>query len=89
MYTFLRSTIFRVFVLLSRSPLPLCQRLARPKRSRITQCRRLLGRNFTSHFRFSGVGQNLLQPHHAEFGMEPGPLVQIERSAYAQITWQK
>ena len=43
----------------------------------------------TSHFRLSVVGQNLLQPHHAEFGTDPGPLVQIKRSAYAQITWQK
>ncbi|HET7890813.1 MAG TPA: TonB-dependent receptor [Candidatus Sulfotelmatobacter sp.] len=48
-----------------------------------------LGWNMTSHFRFSAVGQNLLQPHHAEFGTDPGPLVQIKRSAYAQITWQK
>jgi iron complex outermembrane receptor protein len=43
----------------------------------------------SSHFRLSVVGQNLLQPHHAEFGTDPGPLVQIKRSAYAQITWQK
>jgi iron complex outermembrane receptor protein len=48
-----------------------------------------LGWNMTSHFRFSVVGQNLLQPHHAEFGTDPGPLVQIKRSAYAQITWQR
>ncbi|HEX4785593.1 MAG TPA: TonB-dependent receptor [Candidatus Sulfotelmatobacter sp.] len=48
-----------------------------------------LGWNATSHLRFSAVGQNLLQPHHAEFGTDPGPLVQIKRSAYAQITWQK
>ncbi|MFY9531290.1 MAG: TonB-dependent receptor, partial [Candidatus Acidiferrales bacterium] len=34
------------------------------------------------------VGQNLFQPHHAEFGGDPGPLVGIERSAYAKITWQ-
>lgn len=48
-----------------------------------------VGWNFTSQFRLSAVGQNLLQPHHAEFGTDPGPLVQIKRSAYAQITWQK
>jgi iron complex outermembrane receptor protein len=43
----------------------------------------------TEHFRLSAVGQNLLQPHHAEFGGDPGPLVGIKRSAYGQITWQK
>ena len=48
-----------------------------------------LGWNMTKTFRFSVVGQNLLQPHHAEFGTDPGPLVQIKRSAYAQITWQR
>jgi iron complex outermembrane recepter protein len=36
----------------------------------------------------SVVGQNLLQPHHAEFGGDPGPLVGIERSAYIKVTWQ-
>jgi iron complex outermembrane receptor protein len=45
--------------------------------------------NMTPHFRMSVVGQNLLQPHHAEFGTDPGALVQIKRSAYAQISWQK
>jgi iron complex outermembrane receptor protein len=34
------------------------------------------------------VGQNLFQPHHAEFGGDPGPLVGIERSAYIKLTWQ-
>ncbi|TMP97148.1 MAG: hypothetical protein E6L09_13800 [Verrucomicrobia bacterium] len=37
---------------------------------------------------FSVVGQNLFQPHHAEFGGDPGALVGIVRSAYAKITWQ-
>ena len=45
--------------------------------------------SMTPHFRFSVAGQNLLQPHHAEFGGDPGPLVQIKRSAYAELTWQK
>jgi iron complex outermembrane receptor protein len=36
---------------------------------------------------FSVVGQNLLQPHHYEFGGDPGPLVGIKRAAYARITW--
>ncbi|MGH9501249.1 MAG: TonB-dependent receptor plug domain-containing protein [Terriglobales bacterium] len=43
----------------------------------------------SENLRLSVVGQNLLQPHHAEFGTDPGPLVQIKRSAYAQVTWQK
>jgi iron complex outermembrane receptor protein len=34
------------------------------------------------------VGQNLLQPHHPEFGGDDGPLVGIRRSVYAQITWR-
>src|SRR5713101_8024660 len=36
----------------------------------------------------SVVGQNLFQPHHAEFGGDPGPLVGIERSACIKLTWQ-
>src|SRR5713101_2338024 len=36
----------------------------------------------------SVVGQNLFQPHHAEFGGDPGSLVGMRRSAYAKITWQ-
>jgi iron complex outermembrane receptor protein len=35
----------------------------------------------------SVVGQNLLQPHHAEFAGNPGPLVGIKRSVYAKLTW--
>jgi iron complex outermembrane receptor protein len=41
----------------------------------------------TRQMEFSVVGQNLFQPHHAEFGGNPGPLVGIKRSIYAQITW--
>jgi iron complex outermembrane receptor protein len=37
---------------------------------------------------FSIVGQNLLQPHHPESAGDPGPLVGMERSVYAKITWQ-
>lgn len=48
-----------------------------------------LGWKMTDHFRLAIVGQNLLQPHHPEFGGDPGPLVGIKRSAYGQITWQK
>jgi iron complex outermembrane receptor protein len=48
-----------------------------------------LGWNVSRQFRLSAVGQNLLQPHHAEFGTDPGPLVEIKRGAYAQITWRR
>lgn len=41
----------------------------------------------TPSLEFSVVGQNLLQPHHAEFGGDPGALVGIERSAYVKMTW--
>ncbi|HEX3684505.1 MAG TPA: TonB-dependent receptor [Bryobacteraceae bacterium] len=34
-------------------------------------------------------GQNLLQPYHFEFGGDPGTLVGIRRSAYAEIRWMK
>ncbi len=33
------------------------------------------------------VGQNLLQPHHAEYGGNPGA-VGMKRSIYGKITWQ-
>ena len=36
---------------------------------------------------FSVVGQNLFQPHHPESAGDPGPLVGVERSVYAKITW--
>jgi len=42
----------------------------------------------TRQVEFSVVGENLFQPHHAEFGGDPGPLVGIKRSVYAQITWR-
>lgn len=47
------------------------------------------GWKMSQNFHLSVVGQNLLQPHHAEFNGEPGPPVQIKRSAYAEITWQR
>jgi iron complex outermembrane recepter protein len=43
----------------------------------------------TRSLEFSVAGQNLFQPHHAEFGGDPGPLVGIRRSVYAKITWRK
>ena len=58
----------------------------------------LVGAYTTSDVRFSWhatrsldvsvVGENLFQPHHAEFGGDPGPLVGIKRSAYIKLTWQ-
>ena len=48
-----------------------------------------LGWRFAPQFELSLVGQNLLQPHHAEFGADPGALVGIKRSAYAKITWRR
>jgi len=35
------------------------------------------------------VGQNLLQPHHAEFGSDVDTLVGIKRSVYAKIVWRR
>ena len=45
---------------------------------------------YRKEFKFSVVGENLLQPHHAEYGgADPGPNVEIKRSAYGQITWTR
>jgi len=41
------------------------------------------------HFDFSLVGQNLLQPHHVEYGGDPGTLVGIKRNVYGAITWRQ
>jgi iron complex outermembrane receptor protein len=43
----------------------------------------------TRHFAFAVVGENLLQPEHAEFSHAPGPIVGIKRSVYAKITWRQ
>jgi iron complex outermembrane receptor protein len=42
----------------------------------------------TPKLEFSVVGQNLIQPRHPEFGGDPGPLVQVKRSAYGKITFR-
>ena len=47
------------------------------------------GWHFRGNFELSLVGQNLLQPRHAEFGSSPEPIVMIERSAFAKITWTR
>ncbi|HTS11132.1 MAG TPA: TonB-dependent receptor [Candidatus Limnocylindrales bacterium] len=40
------------------------------------------------HIELSFVGQNLLQPFHAEYGGDPGPLIGIRRSYYGKITFR-
>jgi iron complex outermembrane receptor protein len=42
---------------------------------------------FSTALEFSIVGQNLLQPHHSEFGHDPGPNVKMPRSVYAKLNW--
>jgi iron complex outermembrane receptor protein len=34
-------------------------------------------------------GQNLLQPHHLEFGHDPGPIVAVRRSGYISLSWRR
>lgn len=41
------------------------------------------------HVEFALTGQNLLQPHHPEYGGDPGPLVGIKRGVIAAVTWKK
>jgi iron complex outermembrane receptor protein len=48
-----------------------------------------LGWHWREGLEFSVTGQNLLQPSHAEFAGDPGPLVGIKRSIYAKITWNR
>lgn len=40
-------------------------------------------------FDLAVIGENLLRPNHAEYGGDPGPLVEIKRSAFARLTWSK
>jgi iron complex outermembrane receptor protein len=42
-----------------------------------------------NHFDLSIVGQNLVQPHHVEYGGDPGTLVGIKRNIYGAITWRQ
>ena len=35
------------------------------------------------------VGQNLLHAHHPEWARDPGPTVEIKRTAYVRLTWTK
>jgi iron complex outermembrane receptor protein len=48
-----------------------------------------LGWHVGGGFEFSVAGQNLLQPHHAEFGREARPTIEVKRSVYARLTWTK
>jgi len=41
------------------------------------------------HIEFAVVGQNLMQPHHVEYGGDPGALVGIKRSVFASLTFKK
>ncbi len=41
------------------------------------------------HIQFAVTGQNLFQPHHAEFGGDPGPLVGIKRNIFASLTFRQ
>src|SRR5579883_614647 len=45
--------------------------------------------HFTEQAELAVVGQNLLQPHHAEFGRDLPPIVQIRRNAYVELRWQR
>jgi iron complex outermembrane receptor protein len=42
-----------------------------------------------SHVEFAVTGQNLLQPHHFEYGGDPGALVGIKRSVFASLMFKK
>jgi iron complex outermembrane receptor protein len=46
-----------------------------------------IGWNPTKNLNFSVAGQNLFQPHHAEFGIDPPPAVLIKRGFYAKLVW--
>ncbi|HEY1240655.1 MAG TPA: TonB-dependent receptor [Bryobacteraceae bacterium] len=48
-----------------------------------------LARKLTSEIELAVVGQNLLQPHHAEYGGLPGGLVYIRRSAFVRLMWTR
>jgi iron complex outermembrane receptor protein len=48
-----------------------------------------LGWKPTEGLEFSVTGENLFQPHHAEFGIDPAPNVEIKRSVYAKVVWTR
>lgn len=46
-----------------------------------------LGWRVNRQLELSIAGRNLFQPWHPEYGTDPGPLVGVRRSVYAQMTW--
>jgi iron complex outermembrane recepter protein len=46
-----------------------------------------VGWNPIKSLSLSVTGQNLFQPHHAEFGIDPSPTVYIKRGVYAKLVW--
>ena len=48
-----------------------------------------IGYHPSQHLDISIAGQNLMQPRHAEFGIDPPPTVPIKRSVYAKIVWTR
>jgi len=46
-----------------------------------------IGWNPVRSLELSVTGQNLFQPHHAEFGIDPPPTVFIKRGIYAKLVW--
>lgn len=46
-----------------------------------------IGWNPSKRFSLSVTGQNLFQPRHAEFGIDPPPTVYIKRGVYAKLVW--
>jgi iron complex outermembrane receptor protein len=48
-----------------------------------------VGWRFVKHVEFAVTGQNLLQPHHFEYGGDPGPLVGIKRNVFASLTFRQ
>jgi iron complex outermembrane receptor protein len=48
-----------------------------------------VGWHLSDRWALSVAGQNLLQPHHAEFGSDVNTIVGIKRDVYAKITWTR
>ena len=46
------------------------------------------GWHITPELELSVGGQNLLQPHYAQYGGDPGGPVEVKRSAYAKLVWR-
>lgn len=47
------------------------------------------GWQLTDRLQLSVVGQNLMQPHHAESAGDPLGIVEIKRGVYGQVTWKQ